>query len=171
MKNGLILALLLLTTAVSAQVEQGSVIIGGNLSLNTVYQGDIGNTTFNISPMAGFFVTNHLVVGGRFQIAFTTGDGPDGRTLGASPMIRYYFNRQSRVCVFGQGSFDWLSIKNENSDAQVGLGAGLGVGADFFINRYVALEGIIGFDSFKVEDAEPVRNIGFRVGVTAFIDQ
>lgn len=120
--------------------------------------------------MAGFFVTDRVAVGGQITMNFLGGD-LDGNTIGIGPAVRYYFNGSGATRFFGQGAFNWQSVDaGENSDAETGVGFGLGAGLDYFLNEHVAIEALLGYNNFKFSDAEnAINTFGLSIGVAAFI--
>lgn len=167
----LLVACLSFAAAVAqAQPVKGSVLLGGNVGFSSVSVGDLGYTSFILSPVAGFFVTDRLAVGGEVSVQVLGGDA-EGSTIGASPLVRYYFNGNGSARFFGQGNFNWQSQDfGEGFDAQTGIGFGLGAGLDYFFNEHVALEVFLGYDNLKYEDADDaISTIGLSIGVAAFI--
>ncbi|MBL7802741.1 MAG: outer membrane beta-barrel protein [Saprospiraceae bacterium] len=164
-----VLALLFATTAF-AQLQKGTVLLGGTVGFNNYSEEGDGFTVINLSPTAAYFTSNRLAVGGRVNVAITTGDGLNQTVIGVAPLIRYYFNGSGNTRYFGQGS---LGFQNQQVD---GFGTsfwelGLGVGVDFFVNDRVAIEGVLGYSrtqGFEEFDGG-FNTLGLNFGVVAFI--
>lgn len=154
-----------------AQPHKGSILIGGNAGFtSTNFSGDFNVTVFSLSPLAGFFVSDRVAVGGSVGVSFFGGDA-EGSSVRLSPLVRYYFNGSGSTRFFGQGNVNWQNTNpGGNLDSESAFGFGLGVGLDYFFNEHVALEAVLGYDSLKGEDDEEATGtFGVTVGVSAFI--
>jgi len=154
-----------------AQPHKGSILIGGTAGFSvTNYPGDFNASVISVTPLAGFFITDKLAVGGGINLTFLGGDA-DGSTIGLSPMARYYFNGDGSTRFFGQGGLTWQNVNpGGDFDSQSAFGFGLGVGLDYFFNERVALEAILGYNNLKGEDDDgSTGTFGISLGVAAFI--
>jgi outer membrane protein len=133
MKKIYMLALLVvLGLTTNAQTEKKTWLLGGSVSFSAnSYKGGGSNTTFSLSPDAGYFFAKNLAAGGMFNL--TTGGGQTSWML--APFVRSYFTDNKKGKPF----------------AQVGLGvggAGNGTTTSFeakggyamFLNKSIALE-------------------------------
>jgi hypothetical protein len=172
MKKILFPIFLCLAVAVQAQVQQGAAFIGGTASLSTASRNKFTQSSLYLQPMIGAFVADQLAVGGTLILDFGFGDGGDYTSFGLSPMVRYYFNSESSTLFFGQATLNYSYTKYKDLDSSSrGVGAGLGVGVDFFLNPHVALEGILGYSTFKPkDDTYSNQRLGISFGVNAFIE-
>ncbi|MCC7504848.1 MAG: porin family protein [Saprospiraceae bacterium] len=163
-----VLALLFATTAF-AQLQKGTVLLGGTVGFNNYSEDGDGFTVINLSPTAAYFTSNRLAVGGRINIAITTGDVVDQTVIGLAPLVRYYFNDSGNTRYFGQGSLGFQNQKVEGFGESY-WELGLGVGADFFVNDRVAIEGVLGYARTQAFEGEGGFNtFGLNFGVVAFI--
>ncbi len=166
-------AFFLLFTAATAwsQTSKGNMFIGGTAGFSMERMGDNDAvTTISLAPSAAYFVVDRLALGGQFELVSAFNDEATVTAFGIQPLVRYYFNGSGVVQPFGQAKFNWSTIKVEGLDAEPGIGYGLGVGADFFLNEHVAFEAIVGYDSFKFDSADDRSSkFGFTLGVVAFI--
>ncbi len=153
-----------------AQPHKGSILIGGNAGFTTTSSGNFNYSVITLSPLAGFFVSDRLAVGGSINMTFFGGDA-DGSSVGLSPLVRYYFNGNGSTRFFGQGKLTWQNVNpGGDFDSQSAFGFGLGVGLDYFFNEHVALEAMLGYDNIKGEnDDNATGTFGVTVGVAAFI--
>lgn len=170
--NQLVLTLCLFVVAVAAQAQptKGSILIGGDAGFQAMSQGEYNATNITLSPLAGFFVTDRVAVGGQVTMQFFGGDA-EGSIIGLGPAVRYYFNGDGSARFFGQGNFNWLNFDpGGDFDSDSGIGFGAGVGLDYFFNEHVALEAILGYNNFKFSDEDDATNtFGLSIGVAAFI--
>ncbi len=162
---------MLAAAVAQAQPTKGSILIGGTAGFTSTSSGDFNETLVSFSPLAGFFVTDRVAVGGQINMNFFGGDGDaDGNIIGIGPSVRYYFNGSGATRFFGQGNFSWQNIDFGDNFSDSGVGFGAGVGLDHFLNQYVALEAILGYNTFKFSDEEDGTNtFGLTIGVAAFI--
>ena len=162
--------LLLMATAWS-QTAKGDMLIGGTAGFSITDQGDDEVvTTIALAPVAGYFIIDRLAVGGGFELISAFNEEATITSFGVQPLVRYYFVGSGAVRPFGQARFNWAMLKFEGEDAETGVGFGAGVGADFFLNEHVAFEGILGYNTFKFNNADnSTGTFGFTLGVIAFI--
>lgn len=153
-----------------AQTQQGSIMIGGNVGFANSKYGDFSQTLIAINPLVGYFVIDKLALGSSITLNIFSGDGLEGTRFGAGPFARYYFTDGSNIRPFAQGGIQWSSFKPKEGDSQSTFGFDAGIGASFFLNDHVAIDGIIGFNSSKDEnDDDSTTTIGVAFGVQAFI--
>lgn len=169
---------------VTAQTQQGSVLIGGTAGMSSTKTGDLTVTDFNFHPMASFFVVDRLALGGALGVGrsrATSGDAAfTTTTFSVLPTMRYYFNGRGSIRSFGQGAFrygytrwndpDLFGLLPSRSASSHGTGWAWGVGVDFFLNDHVAIEGVVGYDHFRLRgDRDATRTLGVSFGVSAFV--
>lgn len=165
-----LVTLLFACLQMQAQTDQGSVMIGGNVGFANSKYGDASQTVVAINPFIGYFVIDKLALGSSISLNLFTGDGLEGTSFGAGPRVRYYFVDGSNIRPFAQAGIDWSSFKPKEGDSQSTFGFDVGLGASFFLNDHVAIDGIIGFNSSKDEnDDESTKTFGITFGVQAFI--
>ena len=176
-----VLAFLLFSTGY-AQTDKGSWLIGGTGKINIQdISGD--NTIFNITllPNAGYFVINNLAVGARTDLTFSSGDGFSGSGVGVGPFVRYYFNLNNPtlkplatagVSFFTSAFKPDVGEKTTNNSTDFFVGPGLA----FFINEFIAIEGLLLFEQdknkidlggIKVEDKQ--SDLSFNVGLQIYL--
>jgi hypothetical protein len=162
-----VLALLFATTAF-AQLQKGTVLLGGTVGFNNYYSEEDGYTIINLTPSAAFFTSDRLALGGGVNVSVITNGGANQTVIGVVPLVRYYFNGAGNIRYFGQGN---LGFQNQKSGgfSEGYLVVGLGIGADFFINDRVAIEGILGYSRTQAFDGGGSNTLGLNFGVAAFI--
>jgi hypothetical protein len=166
-----VLFVLLSAAAAWSQTSKGSMLIGGTAGFSLERVGDQeAVTTISLAPGAAYFVMDRFALGGQFELLSIFNDETTITALGIQPLARYYFTGTGVVQPFGQAKFNWSTVKIEGFDAEPGIGYGLGVGADFFLNEHVAFEAVVGYDTFKLDSStERSNKFGFTLGVIAFI--
>lgn len=168
---------ILLAAPVMAQTQQGSVLIGGTAGLSSSKTGDLTVTNFNLHPMASFFVFDRLAIGGALGVGrsrATSGDTAfTTTTFSVLPTMRYYFNGRGSIRSFGQGAFRYSYTRHRDPFGphfSHGTGWGGGVGVDFFLNDHVAIEGVFGYDHFRLRGGgDATGTLGLSFGVSAFV--
>ncbi len=147
---------LLLTglSSVVAQTEKGRWMVGASVG-NFSYSAQNGNKSFagSISPSAGYFVANNLVVGTGIPLGLSTNNyyDPTGEihastiNMGVSPYVFYYFG-SSKLKPYVGVSYTYSKTEHRiRSGSQTNTDNGYTssviptVGVAYFINRTVAL--------------------------------
>lgn len=165
----LLFAGLFSTAALFAQLQKGTVLLGGNVGFNNVSADGVSTTVINLSPQALFFTSNRFAVGGLVGVAVQTGNGFDATSISIGPAVRFYFNDSGNSRFFGQFDLGFQSVSSQGFSTEAGV-IGLGIGADFFLNDRVAIEGVLGYRRAEVfEGGGGFNQIGLNFGVAAFI--
>jgi outer membrane protein W len=168
--------------AVMAQTEKGRWTLGaqvGNFQYST--QGEYNSFSGNISPSAGYFVANNLVVGTGVPLSLTTnkysGPGGDVRNrstgIGLSPYVRYYVGSNKLKPYLGV-SYAYSSTRRRTDMGYQTLKASgftstvsPGIGIAYFINHSVALNAGLNYiwerfnngNQFYDASGNPIENI------------
>lgn len=172
MKNALCLLLLVaFASSLDAQIQKGSVLLGGMVGINNVNEDGSSGTVINVSPQVGFFLSNRFALGASLDFTFQTGDAVDEVvSLALLPFARFYFNDSGMSRFFAQLDVGTQIEDFDEIEGTPPFAAGLGIGADFFLNDNVAIEALIGYR--RVQDFEAdfgVNVIGLNFGVVAFV--
>jgi outer membrane protein len=168
MKYLLLFPILLLTINLNAQTEKGSVLVGGNLALNT---GE-GASEFTFSPDFGVFVANNFAVGGFLNFSDRKLGDTKLTDFGIGPFARYYFGNTSTK-PFVVTEFNYLTTTSkfeEQKNTTNGIGFLLGMGFAAFINEVVAVEGISGYKYSKYKDADGSNGFSLRFGFQIYLN-
>ena len=169
------LILLVSMTSLSAQIQKGTVLLGGTVAFQNISVEGSGVTIVNLAPTAGFFLSDRFALGASLGMSLLVNNGGNFTSFGLAPYARYYFNGSGKARFFGEASIGISSDKSEGFDALNTLQLGLALGADFFLNDNVAIEGSLGYvRSNYLETDSPVASsgintIGLNFGVIAFI--
>lgn len=170
-----------LLTPLFSQTEQGTLFIGGQSSVSFQSQTqeldgggqEVTTNSFQFAPVGGYFVTDNLVIGAEFNLAFANTEfgqqeaSSSSFTLG--PIARYYFG-EDNIRFFPQLGFGFLFGSTESGGEEQdfnGLTFNVGGGVAFFVSEKVALEGLINFD-FGSQELEQVGGQEVEVDVRDF---
>lgn len=155
-------------TVLSAQIQKGSIILGGTVGFNNVSEEGESITVVNVSPTAGFFLNDRFALGSSLNFAVLASEGEDATTIGLTPFVRGYFNGSGTARFFGQLSLGFQSLLSGDEGTTL-LVLGAGIGADFFLNEHVAIEGFLGYQRVQDPGDFGTNNIGLNFGIAAFI--
>ncbi len=121
------------------------------------YNGPYHDYNIEFNPTIGYFLTDRWVLGTGVLLGFAK----QNSIIDITPFVRYYFGTQgARFQPFATFStstrFQFADKSSEPSFFN--LDANGGIGADFFLTRNVALEGLLQFNGNQVEDKTSNRN-------------
>lgn len=131
MKLKFLLSLFALTGVLTsqAQINKGSVLLGGSIGYNKgkseAYQQTLKVNTFIFSPAIGVAVKENLVVGARFDYlkqkknnkypaSYNTKQDIDTKNYGGGLFIRGYVPVINRLYVFGEGTVSYTVLRETN---------------------------------------------------------
>ena len=143
MKKLMFLLLACTSLGAFAQTEKGNLMVGGQLNLNTNEDG----SEFRFNPQLGYFFANNFALGGQFSFDFSKAGNVRVNEFGVGPFARYYFGK-GQTKPFLVSAVDYLSTSTKANNIEVnsnGWSFLAGAGFAAFLNRTVALEGIIGY--------------------------
>lgn len=177
MKKVLLFALFVSSLGViqsEAQLQRGSVLIGGDLS-----GFDLGlnkGATFNMSltPKVAWFVRDNIALGGYVDFGLATANKSGTNVnYGVGGLGRYYFPaadvkvaRSTRFLM--EANIGIQGVNTAGGNSTHGLGLGFGPGLAYFVTDNIALEsllkynGILGFGS-STTSSRLSLNLGFQV--------
>lgn len=183
-----------IVTPSSAQFSKGTILLGGNVSIDfTTNKTIAGSTTttnsstssLSLLPNVGYFVMDRLALGAGLQLntSSTSVDGSRAsfanNSFAFQPFGRYYFDK-----FYGQASIGFGSYKNESTNGNgvttTTKGSlfnwGIAGGYVFLLNDHVGLEPQIGYGSQSTSpDGSNVtdRNAGLflRLGVQVYLSK
>jgi hypothetical protein len=157
-----------------AQLQKGSVLIGGDLAGFDLGLNEGSTFTVNLTPKAAWFIRNNLALGGYVDFGLATAKGAGTSVnYGVGPLARYYFpsadvNVAKSTRFFMEANAGIQGVNAPGGNSTNGLGLGIGPGLAYFVTDNIALEsllkynGILGFGS----DATSSRlslNLGFQI--------
>lgn len=178
MKSSLLIFSILLTAGMcaNAQTEQGNFLVGGNLQLNTAKN----NTQIAVSPNAGYFFADNFAAGLNLNFGYAKTGGSSVTAVSKQtnfdigPFARYYFGT-TNLRPFLHGNVDFTSSKtkigSQATSTSNGLGYFFGPGLAAFLNRNVALEGIVGYDHFAYKNQDGSGGFALKVGFQVYLNR
>ncbi len=151
-----------------AQVTQGSFLAGGSLSFSSekYSEGGTAKNRLTIAPNAGYFFIDKLAGGLKTSFSSYKADGDSYTNFAAGPFARYYFLPvEKKTNVLLEGSFLFGSEKYDGFEAEGKTQIGIAAGPAFFLNQFVAVEALLGWQSVKhKDDAGRYNNFGLSIG-------
>ena len=151
-------SVLLLYFISSGQINKGSVLLGGDLWANSIWQENNGvkfkSSGFGFSPLAGKAIKDNLVLGGFLGIGVSDNDGVNGnnenheKSYTAGMFMRKYGVIKNNFYGFIQGNtgfsyskyeyiqFNGISVENKRTAVQASLSPGL----SYKVSRKLHLE-------------------------------
>src|SRR5690606_11676355 len=131
----------------------GDVFITGAVGIGTTSFDEDKESSFEIAPSVGLFVTDNIAIGVRLgytseKAEVASVETQDFTTLSIGAFGRYYATPSSDFSFFGELGFNYNSMEDNLSDGKAtGFELGLALGVSYFIADNFALEaafGIIG---------------------------
>ena len=169
------LVLLFAATNAGAQIQQGNILVGSDISSMALGLDKGGNFSMVINPKAAWFVKDYTAIGAYLSFGLSTAKGAGSDvSYGVGALARYYItdhdpaNMVQRSCFFLEAN---VGIEGDNpsvGDNTNGLGIGIGPGWTHFFTSSIALEalfkynGIIGFGSSPTSNNLNL-SIGFQI--------
>jgi opacity protein-like surface antigen len=157
--------------AISAQEDvagfsKGNVFVTGVVGFTSTSGGEADESSFEIMPQLGYFVTENIAIGARVGFNSTKMDDVSRSGFGVGAFGRYYFTPASKFSLFGELAVDYDSREVSDDVSLNTFGAGLGLGLNYFVSKNFSLEagiGVLGFASGKadVDGAESVNAFSF----------
>lgn len=153
-----------------AQLQQGNVLVGGQLSNISFGLGNQSNFNLSVTPRVGYFVQDNLALGGKVGLSYYTAKGQGnlfGYNVGA--FGRYYFSpsEANSENLLKHGRFfveAGAGVAGANGVA-VGSNFNFGPGYAFFITPNVALETAVMYNGTFGTGAKAGLdiNLGFQI--------
>lgn len=135
------------TAPVSSEaVRQGNWLVGADIgSIGMNFKSETFG--FDVSPRAGYFISDNAALGASAQLGLTIYDGGEAWRYGLTPFIRYYFPEGAAPTHrwFGEAVVGLAGSSQEDSDGDAILSRVYGVRAGYahFVASNVALEGTL----------------------------
>ena len=197
MNNKLFLvgAALSICLTATAQIEKGRILASGSLGFNFsnyrdiedgVTESDSKSTSFWLTPRAGIFITDAIMVGTAIGFSagmtkYDDGDKYNYSSVSFTPFVRYYLPQK----FFGQlevgpgietDKWDFDS-GTDDEDKYSLLIWSIGAGYAHFLNDNVSIEPMISFTSTNYTDRDNTNqkdkygDLGFQVGFSIYLDR
>jgi hypothetical protein len=171
MKKVLFAALTMIAAqGVSAQINKGQWLVGGNASFESQKHGEAKATSFTFSPNAGYFFANKFAAGLRVDLQSVKPKDVDASTsFVLAPFARYYFlPAAEKLNIFADASYGFGSMKNGGDSESLNQFA-ISAGPAVFLSPNTALEFALQYRSLGGDAYGDDRlnsfgvNIGFQI--------
>lgn len=161
----------------NAQLEKGNVMVGSNISNLNLGLNTSNDVSFRLTPKAGWFIDNGLVLGTQALFGITHVGGTSGSTIeyGIGGFGRYFaldesmdFIRNTKIFFEAGVGFQGRSRTSGASSSTNGVGFAFGPGISYFFTSNVGVEallqynGIVGFGAETYQNIL-ILNIGFQI--------
>ncbi|MDB4902520.1 MAG: hypothetical protein JWQ63_1801 [Mucilaginibacter sp.] len=171
-----LIALVTLNFCVKAQIQQGNVLIGGNIA--NLSLGLNKPTTFSadITPKAAWFIVDNLALGAYGELGLQTQSG-EGTTVTYSigGLGRYYTGTDVNVLkhgrIFGEATVGIGGVNlRQNGGSTNGFDFSVGPGFAYFVTPSLGLEtllkynGVVGFGNTTYQ-----HNLGLSFGFQIYL--
>lgn len=166
-----VLVLVSVAVAVSAQTEQGNFLVGGNLNFNSAKE----DRNITIAPSAGYFFIDNFAAGANVLLSFDKEKLKRTTEVEIGPFARYYFGTMN-IRPFAHANIGFTTEKTKTSGLPSGPSATgsnyfLGGGLAAFINRNVALEGLLGYRHTSFKNTAGSGGVNLRVGFQVYLSK
>ena len=169
---------ILVFSSVQAQIQQGNVMVGGNISNMNLSLDNGGGFNMTLSARAGWFIRNNLALGAYvdFGLAAAKGIKPS-INYGVGALGRYYINdpainvlRKTRF--FGEATVGIEGYNPSAGDNTNGLGISAGPGIAYFVTPNIGLEGLIKYRGIVGFGSSPASsNLVFGIGFQIYLSR
>ncbi len=195
--TALIVISLFLTSFVSAQLNSGSKFIAGanRFAANSYGDKDVGSDLdadkyFNmgLNAKAGYFIKNRIAVGALADFGYSSlkyGTSDYKTTYSnwlVGPLARYYLEYITLIPFaeaslgFGSSSSKTLFDTSETTSKHSVINASVGIGADYFLNESIAVEGLLNYNINKQKptgegatgDGHVQKGLGVSFGILIY---
>ncbi|MBC6492176.1 outer membrane beta-barrel protein [Flavihumibacter stibioxidans] len=168
MKKFLVLlgGVLMATVSIKAQTEKADWLVGGNFTLNTTT-----NTTFSLTPAAGYFFLKNFAAGGTFNFLYNKAGDDKTTAFGLGPFARYYFGKNN-LKPFAHTEYLFTSVKVEGpgfSSTSNGADFFIGPGLAAFVNEHVAIETLVGYANSNYSGSSNDGGLALRIGFQIYL--
>ena len=155
------------SSALFGQIEQGTFMVGGNAYFNYSFPSGVKATSdLNISPNAGVFIVDNMAIGATMMFNSFKG----GSSFSVAPFMRAYYkeNFYGQLQVgFGRSSFEVAGTKTTTS----GLNTELDMGYTIFLTDNIALDPALYYNFYTDGSKYGGSNLGMKIGFQLFLNR
>ncbi|EHO12344.1 porin family protein [Myroides odoratimimus] len=153
-------------------IKKDNWIVGGALG-STGYSFEEESFNINITPRAGYFISDGIAVGLELGTGLQTVKGGDNFwNYKVMPFVRYYFPEGASETgrFFGQGAIG-VSGSDIGGKSDTSFAFNVNAGYSHFVSRNVALEAIFGYNYSKSNQssASTHNGLGISFGFQIFL--
>ena len=162
-------------SSANAQIQQGNILIGGDLADFNLTLGGGGAFSASLVPKAAFFIKDNVALGAYINFGLTTSKGGGTTTnYGVGALGRYYLSdpnvnvlNHGRLFFEGNVGIEGISVSSSGRSTN-GLGIGVGPGYAYFLTPNIGLEVLLKYDGIVGFGSEPYTsnldlNLGFQI--------
>jgi outer membrane protein len=130
----------------NAGIQFGKIKTEYNLAgSGNYFESEISITSFNLSPTAGIFITNNIMLGASVGVfILRTKDESDSKegfnAMSFSPYLRGYFKNTGNILPFMELRGGIISMKYLENDADNNPFIGGKIGASFFVSNNISID-------------------------------
>lgn len=157
------------TTNSWAQIEKGSIFLGGSLESNLdITGGDYATFLLAMDPSIGIFVGERTALGLNVGLSYVN-DGASMTIMNVLPFFRYYFSGQNTSNFFleAKGGLSMISssfFDSSSVETTAIFAAGPGIG--FVISDWAALEMVL---HYRTDEELYGSNIDLTIGFQIYL--
>ncbi|MGY3213834.1 hypothetical protein ACVW2L_002887 [Mucilaginibacter sp. HD30] len=156
MKKVLIAGLLAFTgLAAQAQIQEGNVLMGGNIANLNLGLDNSKIFSFDLTPKAAWFIEDNLALGGYANLGIRTAKNTaTTTTYGVGALGRYYAGNDVEVLRHGRFfaeatlGFGGINVSNGVGNTN-GINLGIGPGFAYFITPNIGLETLLKYNGLR----------------------
>lgn len=166
----LFVLVLALKFSASAQIQQGNVLIGGNLANINLGLDAPKVFSFDITPKAAWFIQDNVALGGYVNLGIQTAkNSPTTTTYGVGALGRYYTGADVEVLrhgrFFGEATVGLGGANvSDGGGSTNGLNLSVGPGFAYFITPSIGLETLLKYNNlvgFGDQTSQSSLNLSF----------
>lgn len=175
---------------------KGNIFVSGTVGFSSMDDKDADwkSSNFTISPKVGYFLTENIAIGGQLGYSSSKDAAMDNvmgidvsgfgstfsvNTFSVGAFGRYYFTPANQFSLFGELGVNYMTstidevdgVSVDENNKVNGIGAGLGLGMNYFVSKNFALEagiGVLNFTNAKpdVDGADGVSTFNFGANLS-----
>lgn len=155
----------------NAQISKGSLLLDGQFSLGTTVGENNNIFSTGISPSAGLFISDRLVLGTGIGIGYVSVSDAGGGNITLSPFVRYYLSNKA------DSPWKWFASTRAGFSFPFGDADGdpiylfeAGTGVNYFFNNNVALETSLLYLNDNLENSSRSSSLVLAMGIRFFLN-
>lgn len=178
MKNYCILLVVAMATfgiKASAQIQEGNILIGGNITNINLGLNDPKILSAQVTPKVAWFVKDNLALGGYVDFGIETAKNSNTITnYGVGLLGRCYLGKEVEVVkhsrFFGEITAGFGGVNVSDGDNTNGLNIGAGPGFAYFITPNIGLETLLKYNSLIGLGSTPYQgNLNLSFGFQIYL--
>lgn len=158
----------------NAQIQQGNVLVGGNLSNINLGLNDPKIFSLDITPKAAWFIVDNVALGAYVNLGIETAKRSNTTvSYGAGGLARYYTGSDVEILrhgrIFGEATLGIGGVNVSNGGGNTnGLDFSVGPGFAYFITPNIGLEALLKYNGLAGFGSQGYQNnlnlsFGFQV--------